>query len=187
MATELLPDQSPPPAVSESNPEALYEIVDGERVELENMAIYSHQVATRLFRNLIQSSVEQRGFVTIEALFILDFERDLRRRPDVAFVSHERWPADQELPETGDWQVIPNLCVEVTSPHDLHQNVVHKLQEYFEYGVAEVWQVMPEDQQVHIYEAPDKLSILKIGDTIRNRALLPEFEISLQTLFDRKP
>lgn len=90
-------------------------------------------------------------------LFILDVTRDLRRRPDVAFVSAERWPLSHTFPETGDWNVVPDLAVEVLSPPDVVKDVLAKLREYFHYGVQVVWVIAPEEQQVYAYTAPTRV------------------------------
>src|SRR5919199_5205808 len=97
---------SPSPLVSEHEPvltvqeEPLYEIVNGQRVELPPMSVYATWLATRL-QNRLGPYVEDKGLGTpaTEMLFILDAEHDLRRRPDVAFVSTARWPLDRALPE----------------------------------------------------------------------------------------
>src|SRR5437899_12541857 len=86
------------------------------------------------------------GTVLIEGLFILDSEGDLRRRPDVAFVSAERWPLDRPIPEDGDWEVIPDLAIEVTSTYDLWDGVLAKMHEYFDKGVRQVWIVVQKRQ-----------------------------------------
>ena len=41
-----------------------------------------------------------------------------QRRPDVAFVSYNRWPRQRRVPRTEAWEVVPNLVVEVVSPTD---------------------------------------------------------------------
>ncbi len=38
-----------------------------------------------------------------------------QRRPDVSFVSYQRWPKTEPVPETKAWEVVPNLAVEVVS------------------------------------------------------------------------
>jgi Uma2 family endonuclease len=55
----------------------------------------------------------------------------------VAFVSTERWPLERPIPEDGDWEVVPDLAVEVTSSHDLWDEVLAKMHEYFEKGVRQ--------------------------------------------------
>ena len=116
--------------------EPLYEIVDGQRVDLQSMRAYATWIASRLHGRLWPHAEDHLlGTPVTEMLFVLDPERDLRRRPDVAFVSTERWPLDRELPSTGDWQVVPTLAVEVISPNDVFKDVLAKLREYFQYGV----------------------------------------------------
>src|SRR5262249_61390019 len=97
--------------------EPLYEIVNGQRVELPPMSAYATWLAARL-QNRLGPYAEDKGLGTAvpEMLFVLDAERDLRRRPDVAFVSTARWPLDRALPMTGDWEVAPDLAVDVLTP-----------------------------------------------------------------------
>jgi Uma2 family endonuclease len=102
--------------------EPLYEIVDGRRVDVPPMSVYTTWLASRLHGRL-WPYVEEHGLGTcvMEMLFILDAERNLRRRPDVAFVSADCWPLDREIPTTGDWDIVPDLAVEVISPNDIFQ------------------------------------------------------------------
>jgi Uma2 family endonuclease len=125
------------------------------------------------------------GTAVTEMLFILDAQRDLRRRPDVAFVSVARWPLYQELPETGDWNVVPELAVEVLSPNDAAKDVLAKVREYFHYGVQVVWVVSPEEQQVYVYTSPTRVRILAVDDTLTEEQLLPGLQLPLRRLFQR--
>src|SRR5262249_52376650 len=130
--------------------EALYEVVDGRRVELPPMGAYSNWIATQLTLQLgtfIRDG--DLGLIVAETLFLLDARRDLKRRPDIAFVSYERWPKGRPVPEVEAWDVIPNLVVEVLSPTDRHREVIAKVHEYFQYGVERVWNVLPDRQQVY--------------------------------------
>jgi Uma2 family endonuclease len=166
--------------------EPLYEIVDGQRVDVPPMSVYTTWLASRL-HGLLWPYVEEHGLGTcvMEMLFILDAERNLRRRPDVAFVSAERWPLDREIPTTGDWAIVPDLAVEVISPNDIFQDVLTKLHEYFQYGVQLVWAVVPEAQQVYVYDSPTQVRILTGRDTLTGGKLLPDFHLPLARLFQR--
>jgi Uma2 family endonuclease len=166
--------------------EPLYEMVDGQRVDVPPMSVYTTWLASRL-HGLLWPYVEEHGLGTcvMEMLFILDAERNLRRRPDVAFVSAERWPLDREIPTTGDWAIVPDLAVEVISPNDIFQDVLTKLQEYFHYGVQLVWVVVPEAQQVYVYDSPTQVRILTVRDTLTGGKLLPDFHLPLARLFQR--
>jgi len=168
--------------------EPLYEIVDGQRVDLPPMSVYTTWLASRLHGRL-WPYVEEHGLGTcvMEMLFILDAERNLRRRPDVAFVSADRWPLDREIPTTGDWDIVPDLAVEVISPNDLFKDVLEKLREYFQYGVQLVWAVVPEAQQVYVYDSPTQVRILTVRDTLTGSKILPDFHLPLASLFQRSP
>jgi Uma2 family endonuclease len=168
--------------------EPLYEIVDGQRVDVPPMSVYTTWLASRLHGRL-WPHVEEYGLGTcvMEMLFILDAQRNLRRRPDVAFVSADRWPLDREIPTTGDWDIVPDLAVEVISPNDIFQDVLTKLREYFHYGVRLVWAVVPEAQQVYVYDSPTQVRILTVRDTLTGSMILPEFHLPLVRLFQRSP
>jgi Uma2 family endonuclease len=177
-----------PPAVSaRPGEEPLYEVVNGERVELPAMSIYASWITARLGYRLGPFAEEHAlGTVVTEALFILDAERDLRRRPDLAFVSVERWPLSLDIPETGDWQVIPDLAVEVLSPNDLWQEVWAKMQEYFRMGVRQVWIILPAAKQVCVYTSPTEVRILTASDELDGGPLLPGFRLPVASLFKRE-
>jgi Uma2 family endonuclease len=126
------------------------------------------------------------GRVVTEGLFILDPVSDLRRRPDVAFVSAEKWPLDRPLPESGDWEVVPDLAIEVTSPNDLFREVLAKVHEYFRLGVRQVWVVLPEDQEIYIYDSPTELRILTAADQLDRAPLLPGLRLPVAAIFQQQ-
>ena len=55
------------------------------------------------------------GQVFTEMLFRINFANDLQRRPDVAFVSHARWPFNRRPPRGPVWDMVPDLAIEVIS------------------------------------------------------------------------
>jgi Uma2 family endonuclease len=164
--------------------EPLYEIVNGQRVELPPISAYTTWIASRLHGRL-WPYVEDKGLGTsvTEMLFVLDAEHNLRRRPDVAFVSTARWPLDRALPETGDWDVVPDLAVEVISPNDVFKDVLAKVREYFHYGVQVVWLIAPEEQQVYVYASPTHVRILTGQDELTSDEVVPGFRLPLRQLF----
>jgi Uma2 family endonuclease len=123
----------------------------------------------------------------MEALFILDPIKNLRRRPDVAFVSAAKWPLDRLLPETGDWEIVPDLAVEVVSPNDIFLEVLSKMREYFRFGVRQVWIVVPNDQEIYIYNSPTSPHFLTAADELDGGTLLPGLNLPLDSFFQRQP
>lgn len=178
MSTATLPPPAAPP-----DAESLYEVVNGVRVELPPMGAQSTWIATRLATRLAAFVEERRlGTVVVEMLFILDRNASLRRRPDVAFVSAKRWPLDRDPPAIGDWDVVPDLAVEVVSPNDEMENVLDKAGEYFEHGVQQVWVVVPGQRQVYVYDSLTDLRVVAESAELETR-LVPGWTLPLAVLF----
>ena len=175
-------------AVGPAKDEPLYEVVNGQKVALPPMSIYAAWIASRL-QSRIGPFAETHGLGTVvtEGLFILDPVKDLRRRPDVAFVSAANWPLDRPLPETGDWEMVPDLAVEVVSPNDAFQDVLAKMREYFRQGVKQVWIVLPVDREIYVYDSPRNLRILTAADELDGGALIPGLRLPVGSLFQRQP
>jgi hypothetical protein len=89
MATVERPTSEPlDPTQFLSHPDALYEVEDGKVVELPEKEVFATLVACRTYSLL--SDFTRRaaiGLTIAESLFLIDSARNLRRRPDVAFVS----------------------------------------------------------------------------------------------------
>ena len=126
----------------------------------------------------------QAGTAVPEMLFDLGPTVRRKRRPDVAFVSYERWPRQRRVPRAEAWDVVPNLAVEVVSPSDGGADMVDKVSEYFRVGVECVWVVFPSQEQVYIYESPSRVRILTRADALHGEPVLPHFRLSLTALFD---
>lgn len=168
-----------------------YEIVNGQRIEGAPMSAYSGKIASRLVRKLGSVADDQQlGEVVGEVLFRFPLPQDSgrNRKPDVAFVSSQRWPPDRPQP-IGDnaWDVVPDLAVEVISPTDPFEDVMDKVIEYFQAGVRLVWVVLPKHRRVLVYDAADRLRQLTISDALDGGDVLPGFRLPLDRLFDPVP
>ncbi len=151
--------------------DVLYEMVNGKLVE-KNVSAYAAWIALLLGRRLATYCDEHGlGTVTTELVFILDSKRRLRRRPDVGFVSPQKWPVDKPPPPSGDWELIPDIAIEVTSPHDSIAKVMSKTREYFRHGVTEVWIIIPEGQIVQVYRSVSNLTSFGPGDQISSEMI----------------
>jgi Uma2 family endonuclease len=164
------------------NGEALYEVVNGQRLELPPVGAYSSWIATRLLVALHHYTVDAKiGTAVGETLFILDEVLDLRRRPDVALVLAERWPIDRE-PPVGDWSIVPDVAIEVAGRRDLLEEAYIKMQEYFRYGVRQVWLVLPATQQIAVH-TPTEGRIWSANEELDGGQLLPGFRLRVGDLF----
>lgn len=157
-----------------------FEVVDGNYVE-KPMSIKSSWVAYWLVTHLNEwLSGRGLGVAAIESMFV--FSPRLKRRPDVAFVSSDRWPLDREIPDEGDWEVVPDLAVEVASPKDTAEALHAKVVEYFDHSVRQVWVVLPKLRQVYLYDAPKTVRIVAAPDDLES-SLLPGWRMPLSAIF----
>jgi Uma2 family endonuclease len=117
-------------------------------------------------------------------LFRVDQAKNLQRRPDLAFVSHARWPIHRRLPDIEAWDMVPDLVVEVVSPSDRAGQVQAKTHEYFKAGVTRVWVVYPRQHEVYVYASPTQIQVLQLGEELDGGDLIPGFRLPRAALFD---
>jgi Uma2 family endonuclease len=177
-----------PPDTGRAVPPAddrFYEIVRGERVEKPPMGNLEAVVGSVLDQLLgAHARANRLGRVVSEMLFKINKAGDPQRRPDVAFVSYERWPRDRKVSSENGWDVVPDLFIEVISPSNTASEVLGKVLEYFEAGARRVWVVYPIERQVYVYESSKKNRILGLGDDLDGEDVLPGFRLSLAELFE---
>jgi Uma2 family endonuclease len=165
--------------------DVLYEVVDDQVVELAPMGAYEVWIATVLVVRLATFARQhQLGRAMQEMLFDLTRATVRKRRPDVAFVSFDRWPLQRPIPRAEAWEVVPNLAVEVVSRTDSGDYIVDKVAEYFHAGVERVWVVFPSQEQVYIYDSPTSVRILTRTDEVSGDPILPHFRLPLVELFE---
>jgi Uma2 family endonuclease len=167
------------------NPDAPYEVVNGEYAELPPMSTSATVIASRLMRKLgTFTDARQIGEVVAQPLFPMAPGTKTRRRPDVAFVSYARWPKDRPLPHTDPWPVAPELAIEVVSPTDFAEELFTKVAEYFQVGVLQVWVVFPKPGLIQIYQSLTKVAGLTRADELDGGDILPGFRLPLASVFE---
>ena len=113
--------------------DCFYEVVDGQIVELPPMGAYECDIASLLATILgpvIRS--QNLGRLAIETMFWLDRSGKLKRRPDLAFVSAQKWPIRRRAPRSEAWDIIPDLAVEIVSESNSANEILVKVVDYFE-------------------------------------------------------
>ena len=186
MATATFTEQTHRPLVfmPAASSGMLYEVVDGQVREVIVSALQAF-IASRLQTILgTFAANEPLGRVVTEMLFNLTAQVGRQRRPDVAFVSYERWPRDRAIPDTEAWDVVPDLAIEVVSRTNLLEDVIAKTKEYFRAGVRRVWVILPGAQEVYDYDGPAKVRIVTGAEPLTGDAVVPGFVLTLNQLFD---
>lgn len=164
--------------------EPLYEVVNGERVEVPHMGAVAGSVASMLafYLNLI-AVLQRLGIAVTETLFELRSGRP-QRRPDLAYVAFDRWPyAAAPAEDPAAFAVVPNIAAEVVSPTTSAAEIEAKVDEYFRAGVQLVWVIFPVPRRIHAYDSPSQARILRETDDLDGGAVLPGFRLRLADLF----
>jgi Uma2 family endonuclease len=167
----------------ESTDDYLYEVVNGQEVEIQRMGAFANFVASML-NTYIQNYLFEHplGIVGIEVLFTLDAAGTLRRRPDLAFVAYDRWP-DAAIAIGNSWHVIPDLVVEVVSPSDTTVEIDEKIVDYFNAGVRLVWVVFPESARIHVFTSSVHATIIGHDGELTGCDVLPGFKVKVADLY----
>jgi Uma2 family endonuclease len=184
MSTAILEQPASTPTIVLVGDDELYEIINGQRVRTPPMGVFAVWTAFELARHLGNFTVANLGRTVTEALFHLSAPINCARRPDVAFVSYERWAKNRPMPATDNaWDVVPNLVAEVVSPTDSVEELEQKIAEYFRAGVQLVWVVHPTRSKIHVYQSPTQINVLSRDGVLDGGAVVPGFQLPLTELF----
>lgn len=168
-----------------STDDALYEIVDDRRVEKPAMAAYAGKIASVLMMRVGPfAEAHDLGQAVVEVLFRIRSQPKLQRRPDLAYVSFDRWPRGKRTPNTDPWDVVPDLVVEVVSPSNLAEEIPTRVREYFEAGVRRAWVIYPHESLVYEYDSPRSIRVLGREDALEGGEVVPGFRLPLADLFE---
>lgn len=167
-----------------TEPEGLYEVVDGRVVEKPPMGSYESELAS-ILQEILGPFARSRGLgrVLTEMIFDLRPAVDRQRRPDVAFVSASSCPLHLRAPKVAAWAVVPELAVEIVSPTNPATEILAKVEEYFLAGSRAVWVVYPELAKLYAYDSPTSVRVLAPGDDLDGGAILPGFRVPVADLF----
>jgi len=166
----------------------LYEVINGEIVEVPAMSFNAVEIANILNEFIIQYLALHRiGRSRVEQMFhipVMDDESRIRR-PDVAYISYERLPKSRRIPLRGHAidGIVPDIAIEVISPNELAVDVHVKILEYLNANVKSVWVIIPDVCQVFVYTSPTTVRIYALTDTLDAGEILPGFTVPVAELF----
>jgi Uma2 family endonuclease len=104
------------------------------------------------------------------------------RFPDGSFVARGRLP-DGRTPE-GNFQLAPDLALEIVSPNDTAYEVEEKRVAYLKGGVRLLWVVYPPTRVVFVYRPGGKAAELSEVDTLTGEDVLPDFSCPVARFFE---
>jgi Uma2 family endonuclease len=161
--------------------EGIWELVDGEPIELTPAAGKSSRIGGRLYARLADHvEPNEVGWAfPAETGFVLFPDRTTVRSPDAAVVRRDRLP---ELPDSFV-PLAPDLAVEVLSPSDRMAAALAKIAMYLDAGVHLVWLVDPASQTVTVFRPDATPAKLTVGDTLDGGEVLPGFMVPVAEIF----
>ena len=161
--------------------EGVWELVDGEMIELSPTADESGWVSGRVFSRIERFVDAHRlGWAfPPETGFVLFGDRATIRSPDAAFVRRDRLPSLSG----GFVPMAPDLAAEVLSPSDRMADALAKIAMYLAAGVKLVWLVDPSSQTVTFFRLDDPPTKLGVGETLDGGEVLPGFSVPVAELF----
>lgn len=166
-------------ALLTENPSRLYELVGG--LIGEKMPTERHgELAGIIFSVIhayLKSQAERIGRVAVEARYSPNNDNSLV--PDVAF----RYTSEKALTD-GAISGVPDLAIQIKSPHDSIKRMRQKAQIYLEHGTSLVWLVYPENEIIEVYSPDSDIQILQRGAFLTGGKVLADFSISLAAIFD---
>ena len=157
-----------------------YELVDGRIVV--SPTGFQHGVVVAKIVHVLATFLETHpiGAVCGDNLGVR-FPNGNLRSPDVTFVRIEKVPTGEEAKEFATF--IPDLAVEVLSPHDSLKEVGEKIGEFLDCGVPCVWLVDPARRTVTVYRSLSLTEQLDGDSVITAEDVLPGFSCSILRFF----
>ena len=164
-------------------PNSGFELVDGQPKERIMSSLSNYIGGTIYF--LLRAYVVSRNlgwvFPPESGIQCFPWSSRLVRKPDTMFLKRERLRPEEI--RDGWVKVVPDLVVEVVSPHDTVYEVEQKVAEFRQAGVPLIWVVTPPSRTVRIIRADGSSSVLNEGDELSGEEVVPGFACRVADLF----
>ncbi len=157
-------------------PEGLYEIVNGEVVEMAPIGDV-HGSYEADFSYYLKSKLRKKGYVLVgEVGIVLKKEPLTLRGLDVVYISKEKLPKLKGKA----LEVPPDLVIEILSPSNTYTEMEEKVQELLDFGVERVLLVDPRLRKAFLH----KKGIVEVYSFDEEFELLPELKIKLSEVLE---
>ena len=75
------------------------------------------------------------------------------------------------------------FAIEILSDSESYQDVLDKIQDYFDGGAQLVWYVVPKQQKIYVYSSPDESKAYKGAEIISAAPVVSNFQFTVADLF----
>ncbi|MRS60715.1 Uma2 family endonuclease [Larkinella terrae] len=157
--------------------EGNYEFVRGRIIPKPAMKQEEIFITSFLIRQFYQSSLSKQGD---ELLPELDSYVDgVRKRiPDLTYVTAEQKQAIRRKE-----RISTIFAIEILSDSESYEDVLDKLQDYFDGGAQLVWYIAPKRQKIFVYTSPDDSKTYKGQDVISAAPVVPDLQFVVAEMF----
>jgi Uma2 family endonuclease len=157
--------------------EGSYEFVRGRIIPKPAMKQDEFYIADFLVRQFIRTEVFQAGHTLMpEGDSYVDNTR--KRIPDLIYVTAEQHQAIRQ----GE-RIKTLFAIELLSDSESYEDVLDKLQDYFDGGAQLVWYIAPKRQKIFAYTSPDDSKTYKGQDIISASPVVPELQFVVGDMF----
>ncbi len=157
--------------------EGSYEFVRGRIIPKPAMKQNEMFIADFLIRQFVKTRAFQQGDTLLpETDSYIDSFR--KRIPDLTYITAEQKQAIRR----GE-RINTLFAIEILSDSESYEDVLDKLQDYFDGGTQFVWYIMPKRQKIYAYTSSDEFKAYKGQDVISAAPVIPELQFGVEELF----
>ena len=157
--------------------EGSYEFIDGKIIHKESMKQDEIFIAAFLQRIFTKTVVYQRGDVLMPESD--SYVSETRKRvPDLTyFTAEEIQQMRQRI------RVKSKFAIEILPDSESFEDVIEKVQDYFDAGGLLVWYIVPKQQKLYVYTNPDESKAYKGNEMISAAPVIADFQFEVSNMF----
>lgn len=158
-------------------PEGNFEFVRGQVIPKPGV----RQKDIWLVAFLLRRFVKTQAFALDHSMMpeVDSYVDDVRKRiPDLTYFT-----ADQLVQMRRGIRVKTLFAIEILSDSESHEDVLDKIQDYFDGGAQLVWYIAPKRQKIYVYTSPDESEAFKGQQVISAAPVIPDFSFTVADLF----
>ena len=157
--------------------EGSYEFVRGHIMPKAAMKQNEILIASFLIRQFVKTESFQQGNELLpETDSYVDGGR--KRIPDITFFTN-----DQKQAIRRGERVSTLFAIEILSDSESYDDVLDKLQDYFDGGAQLVWYIAPKRKKIFAYTSPDDSKTYKEQNIISAAPVVPELQFAVAEMF----
>ena len=135
------------------------------------------KIADFLARRFTRTAVYQQNHILYPELdSYVDSTR--KRIPDLTYFTADQLAAIERGEPIGTL-----FAIEILSDSESHQDVIEKIQDYFDGGAQLVWYLVPKLKKIYAYTSPDESKAYKGSDVLSAAPVVPDFQFVVADLF----